>query len=132
MLKERITVEMKVNASTAQKEDCSRPPERLLLAVSVKVTVMQNVDTSRQIANGAQGVIEKIILDPCEDQNLREGKELEELKYPPACALVKLDMKIGSKIGDLEAGMVPIFPAEQSFQIIPNPKHGEVKMMMVK
>ena len=64
MLREKFAVVMKGNAATRQKEDWARLPDSLLLAVGLKVMVTHNIDTSWQVANGAQGVIMKILLDP--------------------------------------------------------------------
>ncbi len=75
-------------------------------------------------------VIIEIILDPWEGQHLAD---VTSLMYPPACVLVELNLISGTAIGDLEEGVVPIFPSEQSFQIlVPNGKTGNVKTKTVK
>ena len=53
--------------------------------------VTHNIDTTHQIANGAQGEIVRIILDPHEDPKEQEGAQDVELSYPPACVLIQLN-----------------------------------------
>ncbi len=55
------------------------------------------------------------------------------LTYPPACVLVKLNSFSGMAIGDLEEGVVPIFPSEQLIQIlVPNSNKAKAKTKTVK
>jgi ATP-dependent exoDNAse (exonuclease V) alpha subunit len=78
---------------------------RLLIFVGMKVMVTFNLNTSLDIANGARGVITRIVLDSRETPS---SEPIVELKYPPACVIVKLD--------GLEEGEIPILPMEKKYQ----------------
>src|SRR6266446_6484534 len=95
--------------------------------------VTHNIDTTHQIANSAQGEIVRIILDPCEDPMEQDSVQDIELSYPLACVLIQLNMHRLKSIGDLELGVIPIFPIDQSFQIsMWSVCEGDPKTKMVK
>jgi len=95
--------------------------------------VTYNIDTMHQIANGAQGEIVRIILDPCEDPKEQDGAQDVELSYPPACVLIQLNSYKLMSIGDQDPGVIPIFPIDQLFQIsMWSVSEGETNTKMVK
>ncbi len=108
---------MKSNVTTGPKDNQCRLSDCLLLGVGLKVMVTHNINTTHQIANRAQGEIVRIILDPHEDPKEQEGAQDVELSYPPACVLIQLQSYRLMSVGDLELGVIPRFPIDQSFQI---------------
>src|SRR6266436_9720220 len=96
---------------------CPQDPKMIEVAVGLKVMVTHNIDTTHQIANGAQGEIVRIILDPCEDPKEQDGAQDVELSYPPACVLIQLNSYALMSIQDLDPAVIPIFAIYQSFQI---------------
>ncbi|OCH87120.1 hypothetical protein OBBRIDRAFT_709540, partial [Obba rivulosa] len=63
-------------------------PDKIEMAVGMKVMVTTNVKTDLDITNGARGEIIDIVLDPREPAP--SAGNIVELKYPPAFILVKM------------------------------------------
>jgi hypothetical protein len=90
------------------------------IAVGMEVMVTVNIDTELDVANGARGIVHKIILDPREDAS-STSKEVK-LCYQPACVLVRLNRTKAPKLSGLEMGIVPIVPFEQKSNLTHNSK----------
>jgi hypothetical protein len=91
-------------------------PETIELAVGMKVMVTSNVATDLDITNGARGIISNIILNP-EEPPLQDDS-IATLKYLPQCILVKLTRTRATRLDGLDDGVIPIFPAKSSMQIV--------------
>lgn len=78
--------------------------------------VTENVETELDIANGARGVIEEIVLNS--DADIQEDVGgLVTLKRLPLYVLVKMDRTRASKLEGLAENVIPIEPRVQSFRI---------------
>lgn len=84
--------------------------------------VMIDIEAKLDVANGARGIVKRIILDPWEDANMAQREV--PLRYPPACVLVRLNQTTVPKLLNLDQGIVLIIPFEQKFYI---PQHGKTK-----
>ena len=91
-------------------------PESIELAVGMKVMVTNNVATDLDITNGARGFIVDIILNS-EEPPLQDGSVIT-LKYLPQCILIKLSRTHAARLDGLDDGIIPIFPAKSSMQIV--------------
>ena len=76
----------------------------------MRVMATTNINTNREVANGAQGEVLENLLDAREPFTQHSTLKVA-LKYPPT-VLVKLGRTSGGWIVDLEDGVVPIFPIE--------------------
>ena len=86
------------------------------LAVGMKVMVTSNIATNLNITNGARGTITGIILNSKEPP-LQDGSVVV-LKHLPQCILVKLSRTCATRLDGLNDGVIPIFPAKSSMQIV--------------
>ncbi|KDN38232.1 hypothetical protein RSAG8_09631, partial [Rhizoctonia solani AG-8 WAC10335] len=97
-------------------------PDVLELAVGMEVMVTYNVETELDVANGARGVVERIIFDRREEfpamvASESTGPTEMSLTYPPECVLVRLYRTKASTIEGLGPGVVPIFPMTRKYDI---------------
>ena len=90
-------------------------PETIELAIGMKVMVTSNIATDLDITNGARGVIADILLNP--EEPPLDGS-IVTLKHLPQCILVKLNRTRATRLDGLEDGVIPIFPAKSSMQIV--------------
>jgi hypothetical protein len=86
------------------------------IALGAKVMVTTNVDMDKNIANGSQGEIIEIMLNKNEPALLDNIGRIK-LCHLPICMLVKLDNASEKQVGDLDYGVVPIFPEECTYWI---------------
>ena len=100
----------------------------LQIAIGMKVMITFNVNTEKDIANGARGKVVDIILDPRE--TVSEGSTVH-LKYPPAYVLVKLDRSNGVHLDGLPEGVVPIAPIKKQFYILVGGKRKKVTRLQL-
>jgi hypothetical protein len=91
-------------------------PETIELAVGMKVMVTSNIATDLDITNGARGTVVDIILNP-EEPPLGDAS-IVQLKHLPQCVLVKLNRTRATRLDALDDGVIPIFPAKSSMQIL--------------
>ena len=91
-------------------------PETIEFAIGVKVTVTSNIATDLDIMNGARGTVVDVILDP--DEPPLNNSAIVSLKRLPQCVLFKLIRTRTACLDGLEEGVIPIFPANRSMQII--------------
>lgn len=111
------------NKKTRSKADRGRRlqgklPDRIELAVGMEVMVTYNVDTNLDVANGARGVVEKIILDRRETRTRSNNANPEvKLTYPPECVLVRLYRTKAAQLPGLDPGVIPIVPMERKFDL---------------
>ncbi|KAG8792528.1 hypothetical protein FRC12_005844 [Ceratobasidium sp. 428] len=94
-------------------------PEVVELAVGMEVMVTYNVETELDVANGARGVVQEIIIDRREQilDALTESPREVTLTYPPECVLVKLNRTKAHTLPGLGPGVVPIIPMERGYEI---------------
>ncbi|KAG8732883.1 hypothetical protein FRC10_000549 [Ceratobasidium sp. 414] len=95
-------------------------PDVIELAVGMEVMVTYDVETELDVANGARGVVQEVILDRREllPDGLAESPRDVTLKYPPECVLVKLARTKARTLLGLEEDVVPIVPIEQGYEIL--------------
>ncbi|THH14182.1 hypothetical protein EW146_g6117 [Bondarzewia mesenterica] len=110
---ERYAVALKKNSKG---KGISGLPPTVTIAVGMKVMVTLNVDTDLDIANGARGEIVEIILD---DEEPKPPAGVEEIRLAklPAYILVKLDRTRAKSLDGLPDGVIPVVPAEKTFQV---------------
>lgn len=61
------------------------------LAIGMKVVIMNNIETKLDIANGARGIVERIIVDQTEGHMNDSSTHIQVLSRPPVCVLVRLE-----------------------------------------
>ena len=98
------------------KKEPGKLPDTVEIAVGMRIMVTTNINTDREVANGARGTVVEIILD-AQESTINSAIPNVELGFLPACILVKLDRTSGGAIAGLEEGIIPIFLVERSFQI---------------
>lgn len=86
------------------------------LVIGMKAMVTTNISTEVDLANGSQGVVEDIILDPRETLEVSDSKIIR-LEYPPAVVLFKPLFCCDRKFPGLENRVIPIFPTRTSFNL---------------
>ena len=99
-----------------KKNNGSKLPDMIEIVLGVKVMVTINVDTDKSIANGSCGEIIEIMLN-MDEPALPDRAARIKLHHLPACVLIKLDHPGKKQVGDLESGVVPIFPEECTYRI---------------
>ena len=90
-------------------------PEKIQLAIGMKVMVTQNVETDLDITNGARGTIIDIILD--KDEPPLPNTNIVELVHLPAYILVQLDRTRVTQLAGLPPCVIPVAPTSKSFTI---------------
>ena len=100
-------------------------PNRLLLAIGMKVLVMTNIETDLDVANGARREIVDVILHP--DEDIDPAESVVKLKHLPICVLVKLYRTRATALDGLDQGVIPIEPACVKMQIkLPSESKGSI------
>ena len=98
--KKFIVLSQKSDGSEQQRR--KELPNRLLLAIGMKVTVMTNIETDLDVANGARGEINDIIFHPKEEVD--PSQPIVRLKHLPIRVLVKLYWTRATALDGLEQG----------------------------
>ena len=91
-------------------------PETIEIAIGMKVMVTSNIATDLDITNGARGTVVDVILNS--DEPPMGDDSIVTLKYLPQCVLVKLTHTRAARLEGLDEGVIPIFPAKSSMQIV--------------
>lgn len=99
----------------ARSDDRAPLEDEILLAKGMKVMLVSNIQTDFDMANGARGTVQDIILDERE-ADCQESAFERKLQFPPACVLVKLDRMRVHHFGSLSENVVPVFPAESKIR----------------
>jgi hypothetical protein len=115
-LTERVTVLSTVSKRGRSRRRRGGLPNKILLAVGLRVMVTFNINTNIDIANGARGEVVKVVVDDRDAATIGENGSVVELKYPPVYVLVKLLKTRATALQDLE-GVVPITAIAGSFKI---------------
>ncbi|KAF8673089.1 helicase family, partial [Rhizoctonia solani] len=92
-------------------------PDKVYLAIGLKIMVTLNVQTDLDVANGARGTIVAIALDP-DEPPIEVGQQKAKLSRLPAYILVKMDRTRAGALRDLSQGTLPIVPVMQTYNII--------------
>jgi ATP-dependent exoDNAse (exonuclease V) alpha subunit len=100
----------------ARSDDRAPLEDEILLAKGMKVMLVSNIQTDFDMANGARGTVQDIILDERE-ADCQESAFERKLQFPPACVLVKLDRMRVHHFGSLSENVVPVFPAESKIRL---------------
>jgi hypothetical protein len=94
-------------------------PDTVQLAKGMSVMVTYNVETEMDVANGARGTIEAVIIHKDSEKVDKEqgNSSIMNLTRPPACVLVRLDRRGKTKtLPGLGPDIVPIVPIRNRFQ----------------
>ena len=98
-----------------------RLPDHVQLTIGMKAMVTWNIATQADLANGTQGEITDIILDPRERPHKPYDEGKVRLTYPPAMVMFKPMHHSFSCIPGLSEGLIPIFPSETTFRVGTSP-----------
>lgn len=112
-IQERVAVA--VQNGRRKRDRRKQLPEKVKIAVGMKVMVTLNLATDLDVANGARGVVTRIVLDPDEPPIPEQG--VVELSRPPAFIVVHLDRTRMECLHGLQDGEIPIEPIEQTFNV---------------
>ncbi|KIO05032.1 hypothetical protein M404DRAFT_100727, partial [Pisolithus tinctorius Marx 270] len=86
------------------------------VAIGMEVMVTFDVSTGLDMANGARGHIEEIVLDAREEVG-KLGMQRVHLEYPPCYILVHMNRTKAEALDGLPIGVLPIAPLTRSFTI---------------
>lgn len=114
-LVERYAVATRATKGGSRSEKRQELPDKIEVAIGMKVMVTFNVQTDLDITNGARGTVVDIILDP-EEPPLTDDCIIT-LKYLPVYMLVKLSRTRANTLEGLEEAVVPVEPITKTFQI---------------
>ncbi len=112
-LKERYAVAGRMKTAKGRKR--KDLPERIELAIGMKVMVTSNIQTDLDLANGARGEIVDIMLHP--DEEPVGDRPVVLLQHLPVCVLVKMARTRASPLEGLPTGVIPVEPLKISMQI---------------
>lgn len=105
------------DGNSGSKGDPAGLPDTVQLAVGMKVMVTYNIETELDVANGARGTVERIIVHDMDNREAGVQGHIQRLARPPVCVLVRLwRTKVKALLG-LEQGVVPIIPIRNRFQV---------------
>lgn len=86
---DELTLQQRLVVASLKLDDTNHLPNKVDLAIGMKVMVLLNIDTDSDLANGSCGMITDIIFDPREpEHNVLLTKIV--LSYPPVAILFKL------------------------------------------
>jgi hypothetical protein len=108
-------------------ENKERLPRSVNIAEGMRAMLTWNLVVSADLANGTQGTVEKIYLDPRENvEHTGTGQSIVYLQYPPAVVLFRPD-KSHLKLEGLPDGTIPLQPSKKGMEIsYPNGRKGTV------
>lgn len=127
---ERVSVAKRKGDHHGSRQDGTKLPDEVSLAVGMKVMVTVNVQTELDITNGARGTITGIGLHP--EENDIPNERIVQLARTPAYILVKLERTKVSPLEGLEESVIPILPITKSFSIDSESEGGENRKKSVK
>ena len=115
-----LSMQEKVIVAGTQEKKMAHLPNRMLIAISMKVMVTWNTSTDADLANRARSKIVDILLDPRKDAScaLTYGSARVSLKFPLAMILFKPANKTTIKFPGLANGLKPLFQTESTFSIV--------------
>ena len=111
-----IPLEVRVKIAAMPEKSTSRLREIVDLAIGMKTMVL-NLSTEADIANGTRGTITDIVLDPREQLASPNEDGSITLRFPPVLVLFRPDSGTDIRFEGLPAGVVPISPSTCSFNI---------------
>jgi ATP-dependent exoDNAse (exonuclease V) alpha subunit len=89
-------------------------PDIVQLAIGMQVMITNNIKTELDVANGARGTVEKIIV--ALDNTMQLSNHIQTLTHPPCSVLVQLSRTKAKVLPGLDAGIIPITPIHNSFK----------------
>ena len=111
--------EMTIVAGLDPEDDLHRLHTRIEVTIGMRAMVTMNISTEADLANGTQGTVTDIFLDPRERL---ESSELEKgivmLLYPPAMVIFKPLHSTFPIFNGFEDGEIPLFPSKYTFRIM--------------
>ncbi|KAF8489213.1 hypothetical protein JB92DRAFT_3129546 [Gautieria morchelliformis] len=111
-----LSLEQKLLVAASEGKD--RLEGSLKITEGMDVILTWNFVVSANLANGTQGTVEKIYLDPCENlTSLPAMDNIVHLQYPPALVLFRLDNTLLKNLKGLTSGIIPLEPLKKGMQI---------------
>jgi hypothetical protein len=114
--KKPLTREQRLAIAHLKVDKTNRLPNKVELAVGMKVMVLENIATDAGLANGSRGEIIDIVLDPKEPVPVISSESVY-LQHPPVAVLFAPYFNRGTQLQGLPKGVVPIFPSQKSFRL---------------
>ena len=111
-----LTLQQRLVIACLKTDDTNSLPNKVDLAVGMKVMVLVNIDTDSDLANGSRGVITDIILDKREVVEETVSSKVV-LSYAPAVILFRPLFGCKKNVPGLPPGTIPIFPSQRSFTL---------------
>ena len=111
-----MTLKQRMAVAHLKVDDTKHLPNKVELAIGMKVMVLENISPNASLANGSCGIITDILLDPkeiIEDSNA----PTIWLQYRPAAILFKPFAPPKIRFQGLPLGVVPIFPLHKKFKL---------------
>ena len=113
---ELLTLQQQLVVASLKIEETNNLPNKVELAVGMKVMVLMNIDTDSHLANGSRGIVTDIVLDPREPVDMQVSTKVV-LQYPPAAVFFKPLFGGNKALPGLPRGIIPIFPSRRSFKL---------------
>lgn len=111
-----LTLQQQLVVASLKIEETNNLPNKVELAVGMKVMVLMNIDTDSHLVNGSRGIVTDIVLDPREPVDIQVSSKVV-LQYPPAAILFKPLFGGKKVLPGLPPGIIPIFPSRRSFTL---------------
>lgn len=91
-------------------------PNKVELAIGMKVMVLQNIAPCADLANRSRGIISDIILDPRESID-DLGATTITVKHPPVAVIFETSPTTDKTVHGLRPGTLPILPSHTTFTL---------------
>lgn len=116
--KNPLTQEQRLAIAHLKLDKTNQLPNKVELAVGMKIMILENMATDAGLANGSRGEIINIILDLRETimDRSSESKTIC-LRYPPVAILFATYFNQDVQLQGLPKGVVPIFPSQKKFHL---------------
>ncbi|KAF8521155.1 hypothetical protein JB92DRAFT_2827946 [Gautieria morchelliformis] len=113
---EELSAQQKLLVAASEGKD--RLERSVCIAEGMRAMLTWNLVVSADLANGTQGTVEKIFLDPRESQSHRESTDnIVQLEYPPALILFCPDSTPIKNLRELSPGLIPLEPSKKGMRI---------------
>ncbi|KAF8511393.1 hypothetical protein JB92DRAFT_2831208 [Gautieria morchelliformis] len=111
-----LSLEKKLLVAASEGKDCLECSVKI--AEGMRAMLTWNFVVSADLANGTQGTVEKIYLDPRKNlTRLPTVDNIIQLQYPPALVLFRPDNTPLNNLKGLTSGVIPLEPSKKGMQI---------------
>lgn len=111
-----LTPVQRLAIANMKTDETNHLPNRIEVAIGMKIMVLLNLATDADLANGSRGIITDIVLHP-EEECLQKGEYRVHLKHPPSVIFFKSYQHQTKPIPGLPEGIIPIFPTRKTFTL---------------